>query len=68
MGAGFKKQFFSFRSLGSPEQLNDRKRRALELEKKFSKGGLRQVNIDPAYLELVKLVVASLKTLLTESI
>jgi len=61
MGAGLEKQFFSFKSLGSPEQLIDRKRRALELEKKFSKGGLRQVNIDPAYLELAKLVVASTK-------
>ena len=41
MGVGLEKQFFSFKSLGSPEQLIDRKRRALELGKKFSKGGLR---------------------------
>ncbi len=61
MGAGLEKQFFSFKSLGSPEQLIDRKHQALDLEKNFSKGGLRQVNIDPAYLELAKLVVASTK-------
>ena len=61
MGSGLKKQFFSFKTLGSPEQLVDRKHQALELEKEFSLEGRRQVNIDPAYLELAKLVVASTK-------
>ncbi len=34
MGSGLKKQFFSFKTLRSPEQLVDRKHHALELEEK----------------------------------
>ncbi len=61
MGAGLKKQFFSFRSLGSPEQLNDRKRRALELEKKVLKGRSESSKHRSGVLGVAKLVVASAK-------
>ena len=61
MGPGLKKQFFSFKSLGAPRQLVDRKRLAIGLEEKFSRKSRRQINIDPSYLELAKLVVASTK-------
>lgn len=61
MGARLSKQFFSFKELSHEEQLIPWKLLALEIEKKYSIEGKRQVNIDPAYLELAKLVVASTK-------
>ncbi len=61
MGSGLKKQLFSFRELGNSEKLIEFKLFSLQLEKEFSKEGKRQVNIDPGYLELSKLVLSSTK-------
>jgi hypothetical protein len=61
MGPNLQKQFFSFNELIAMDQLVSRKRFTIELEKQFSINGKRRVNIDPAYLELSKLVVATTK-------
>lgn len=61
MGADLSKKFLSFQPLAPIELLIQRKLFAIELEKKFSVNGKRRVNIDPAYLELAKLVVATTK-------
>ena len=61
MGPNLIKKFFSFDHLNKPEMLIEFKLYALALEKKFSKENKRQVNIDPSYLELGKLVVSSTK-------
>ncbi len=61
MGDGLKKIFVSFEKLGTIEKLIDLKYLALEVEGKFAVNMKRKINIDPAYLELSKLVVSSTK-------
>lgn len=61
MGPNLMKQLFSFQKLDKREKLIEIRLFSLQLEKKFSKGNRRQVNIDPGYLELSKLVVSSTK-------
>ncbi len=61
MGSNLVKQFFSFKELGKKDDLIYFKLFSVELENKFACEKRRQVNIDPAYLELAKLVVASTK-------
>lgn len=61
MGLNLKKQFLSFDRLQMREALIDFKRFAGALEEKFARDGKRTVNIDPAYMELAKIVVASHK-------
>ncbi|MFQ5705909.1 MAG: DUF4416 family protein [bacterium] len=61
MGPDLMKQFVSFKKLKEREELVSLKLYAMGLEDQFAKAGQRQVNIDPAYLELAKLVVASRK-------
>ncbi len=61
MGPNLLKQFLSFKALYAREKLVEWKHLALKLEKKYAKDGKRRVNIDPTYLELPKLVVASTK-------
>ncbi|MFQ5751617.1 MAG: DUF4416 family protein [bacterium] len=61
MGSQLMKQFFSFVNLDKKENLVHWKLFALELENQYAIAGKRQVNIDPAYLELAKLVVSSSK-------
>jgi len=61
MGPDLRKQFFSFRELIEREQLIDIKQKTMEIEASFSVNEKRRVNIDPSYLELAKLVVASSK-------
>ena len=61
MGPNLQKQFFSFNELMQMDQLIKRKRFAIAAENQFSLNGKRRVNIDPAYLELSKLVVATTK-------
>ena len=62
MGSSLKKQIFFFEKLKSPDFLVELKWACYELEKKTSKGdGKRRVNIDPGYLALSKLVLATFK-------
>jgi hypothetical protein len=60
-GKGLKRKFFSFKKLIPPSRLAQIKISTNTLERKFAKNGLRCVNIDPGYLDLSKLVLASTK-------
>lgn len=61
MGKRLEKQFFSFERLHPLDFLVEMKLFFIQLEKKYSIRGSRVVNLDPAYMELAKLVVATTK-------
>ncbi len=61
MGAVLLRQYVTFEKLIVPEILADIKIRTNEIEDDLSISGRRNVNIDPGYLELGKLVLASTK-------
>ena len=61
MGAGIKRQFVSFTRLILPEQLPAIKLLTNEIEQDLALKGKRQVNIDPGYLSLAKVVLATTK-------
>ncbi len=61
MGTDLRKQFFSFTQTREPEELVEFKLLTMALESEFAQEGRRRVNLDPAYLELAKLVVATSK-------
>jgi hypothetical protein len=65
MGGPLMKQFFVFQGLFDPGTLADRKLHSNQLEQTLADSGryeqLRPVNIDPGYLMLGKLVLASTK-------
>jgi Domain of unknown function (DUF4416) len=65
MGARLRKQFLVFEGLFDPQQLSKRKLESNQLEEDLAGAGnfveLRPVNIDPGYLTLTKLVLASAK-------
>jgi hypothetical protein len=64
MGKGLTRFFVSFRDLMDPADLAGRKLRANTMEKRLSialQAGSRTVNIDPGYMDLARLVVASTK-------
>jgi len=60
-GSGLKRVFISFKKLILPQQLSAIKTLANKIEKKFTCANKRAVNIDPGYLNLAKLVLASTK-------
>jgi len=62
MGTGLKRRFLSFKRNIVPRDLSHIKLYTNRIEKKFSKSnGSRKVNIDPGYLTLSKLVLATTK-------
>ncbi|MFH0918124.1 MAG: DUF4416 family protein [Candidatus Omnitrophota bacterium] len=61
MGKQLRRGFISFSKLVPMEDLYRIKLYTNRLEKKFSTGNMRQVNIDPGYLDLAKLVLATTK-------
>ncbi|MDD5644601.1 MAG: DUF4416 family protein [bacterium] len=61
MGRGLKRVFVSFEKLQTPALLADIKTGTNKLELDSSKSGRRVFNIDPGYIDLSKLVVASTK-------
>ncbi len=63
MGEGLVKAFCSFRGLVEPTEIVARKLEAMVCEKKFLVEGARsrRVNVDPGYLDLMKLVLATTK-------
>jgi len=65
MGEDLMRKFISFRDLVSPETLPEIKLTTNEIERDFSNSGEfnlpRPVNIDPGYIELSKLVLATTK-------
>jgi len=60
-GPALQRQFVTFERLISPEELPAVKRQANELEQSFAQEGRRRVNIDPGYVSLSKLVLATTK-------
>lgn len=61
LGNGLKRKFVCFKRLISPGILPDIKIFSNHLEEKFSFNSNRCINIDPGYLTLAKLVLASTK-------
>ena len=60
-GKDLKRQFVSFKKLIEPSALPKIKNITNQIEKKFSCGASRLINIDPGYLDLSKLILASTK-------
>lgn len=61
MGGGLTRKFFSFKTLIMPQRLAAIKIITDKIEKKIMRAGCRLINIDPGYIELSKLVLASTK-------
>ncbi len=62
MGSSLTRHFYAFESLQSPAMLAEIKHETIEIEKKhFTKNGNRVVNLDPGYIDEVKIVLASTK-------
>ncbi|MBI4708582.1 MAG: DUF4416 family protein [Candidatus Omnitrophica bacterium] len=61
LGSNLKKRFISFKKLIPADKLARIKVFTNKLEKKFSKNAKRLINIDPGYIDLPKVVLASAK-------
>lgn len=61
MGDKLKRKFISFRRLINPQYLPKIKILTNTTECKFSIGSKRQINIDPGYLDMAKLILCSTK-------
>ena len=61
MGDNLIRKFISFEKLILPDQISQIKIKSNEIEKKFAINNYRQVNIDPGYINLAKLVLVSTK-------
>ena len=61
MGTSLYRNFVFFDRVIDTAVLVDAKLKIIELEKKFSKDGKRLINIDPGYVSLAKVVLASKK-------
>lgn len=61
MGPGLKRRIYGFPRLIDPGELAALKRWTVELEERWRIGGKRRVNIDPGYVSLAKLVLATTK-------
>jgi hypothetical protein len=61
MGPGLRRQFLALRDLQAREELVAWKLAAQQLEADWSRNGLRRVNVDPGYVTLEQLVLASTK-------
>jgi len=55
------RQFIFFKNIIDPETLADIKVKTNEMEDSFSVHGKRRINLDPGYLTLAKIVLASTK-------
>lgn len=60
-GGGLERQFLSFQSLIDPGQLAEIKLLTNGLEESWSEEGRRRINLDPGYISLSKLVLATTK-------
>lgn len=61
MGEPIFRRFLFFRNLIQPDQLSKIKITTNDLEKQLSTGANRNINLDPGYLTLAKIVLASTK-------
>jgi len=59
MGWPLHRRFLSFKALMPPERLVETKLRTNDIEKSYLKGKQRRINIDPGYLCLERLVLAT---------
>ena len=62
-GPGLKKRFVVFSSLIGRKQLPEIKHSTIQIEDTFRRNAKRQINIDPGYITLHNVVVASTKEL-----
>jgi len=60
-GSDLKRTFFSFKKLFPPENLPEIKIATNIIEKRLSRGGKRMINVDPGYIDMAKLILASTK-------
>lgn len=60
-GMELSRLFVSFKKLINPEELSKIKVFSNKIEKKLSNGNKRTINIDPGYIDLAKLILASTK-------
>jgi hypothetical protein len=61
LGKTILRQFIFFKSLIDPGQLADFKLKTNDIEQRFSANGKRQINLDPGYVTLSKIVLATTK-------
>jgi hypothetical protein len=61
MGNDIKRRFVLFDALFDTGQISDTKLKAIEIERCMSDKGKRSVNVDPGYLTLAKVVLATTK-------
>ncbi|MDI6839505.1 MAG: DUF4416 family protein [bacterium] len=62
LGAGLKRQWLSFKEFIHEENLKSIKHTTIEIERQFSRSdGTRRVNLDPGYVNLSSLVLATTK-------
>ncbi|MDR2883814.1 MAG: DUF4416 family protein [Deferribacteraceae bacterium] len=61
MGERLRKYFVAFKGETDPAALPRCKLRAIEIENRLAQNGKRVINIDPGYLAMEKIVVASTK-------
>ncbi len=61
MGQSIEKKIVSFKELVSPENIYQVKKKTNEIEKCFSIDGKRQINLDPGYLTLAKVILLTTK-------
>ena len=61
MGAALRREYLAFQRLLSPEHLVGLKHETSKVEEALAQGGKRRVNIDPGYVDINKVVLASWK-------
>lgn len=61
MGSNLQKMYLSFKELVDPAQLSGIKHFTNKLELKTATNGDRNINIDPGYIEIPKLILATTK-------
>lgn len=61
MGLALKRKFIAFRTLIDPQKLASIKALTNKIELAHAKAGKRKINIDPGYLDMAKLVLATTK-------
>ncbi len=61
LGEGIERQYIAFERLINPEEIGRIKRLTIKLEARLSVAGKRRVNIDPGYVALDKMVLATTK-------